>query len=122
MTSFAKKKKNIENTIEPDYLGCDVDELIKEKRLQIDKLKELLGKDLPEPTPNVFPYYDDLFYLRYILSFETPEDSVDPIKASVEYRHHSPKYADMLKKVENQTWEDEPIVSTSLKYSTTELA
>jgi hypothetical protein len=116
MTSLAKKKKSIENSIEPEYVGCDIDELIKEKRVQIDKLKELLGKDLPEPTPSVFPYYDDLFFLRYILSFETPEDSVDPIKASVEYRHHSPKYADMLKKVENQTWEDEPIVSTSLKY------
>ena len=104
-TSKKKKQNNIENTIEPDYNGYDVDELIETKRVQIDKLKDLLGDDLPKPTPNLFPYYDDIFYLRYILSFETAEASVEPIKETIKFRHHTPKFADMLKKVKNETWE-----------------
>ena len=115
MTSLTKNK-SIENTIEPDYDGHDVDDLLKEKRADIEKLKDLLGADMPEPDAKVFPYYDDIFYLRYILSFSTAEDSVEPIKAAIEYRHNNPKFADMLKKVEEETWEFEPIVETSLKY------
>ena len=108
MTSLANsnntsKKKNIENTIEPDYNGYDVDELIETKRVQIEKLKDLLGDDLPKPTPNLFPYYDDIFYLRYILSFETAEASVEPIKETIKFRNHTPKFADMLKKVKNES-------------------
>ena len=59
-TSKKKKQNNIENTIEPDYNGYDVDELIETKRVQIDKLKDLLGDDLPKPTPKIFPYSDEL--------------------------------------------------------------
>ena len=88
MTSLTKNK-SIENTIEPDYDGHDVDDLLKEKRADIEKLKDLLGTDMPQPNAKVFPYYDDIFYLRYILSFTTAEDSVEPIKAAIEYRHNN---------------------------------
>ncbi len=115
-TSKKKKQNNIENTIEPDYNGYDVDELIVTKRVQIDKLKDLLGDDLPKPTPKIFPYYDDIFYLRYILSFETAEASVEPIKETIKFRHHTPKFADMLTKVKNGKWEFEPIVDASLLF------
>ena len=41
---------------------------------------------------------------------------MEPIKETIKFRHHTPKFADMLTKVKNGKWEFEPIVDASLLF------
>lgn len=47
-------------------MQADVDELITKFRVKIDKLRQRVIDIVPQDDPQ----YDDLFYLRYVLSFK----------------------------------------------------
>ena len=76
----------------------------------------VLGDDLPAPSDN-FPYHDDIFLLRYILSFGEVKDALLPVRKTLEWRA-DPEVASMLEKCKDmgEEWEKEDIVQTVLKY------
>ena len=91
-----EEKVDLTRVAEPDYEGQDVDMLLERHKSDIAKLKDLLGDDIPD-VEDEFPYFDDIWYLRYILSMNTPEASVEPIRKTLKWRKE-PKIIDMCEK------------------------
>eukprot|EP00040_Diaphanoeca_grandis_P017051 m.88471 g.88471 ORF g.88471 m.88471 type:complete len:424 (-) comp26201_c0_seq1:52-1323(-) len=70
----------------------DVAKLMEINRVKIEELKQLTKDIVPSPgadgvaTDGTWFKYDDLFYLRYILSYTKPKDCVELIEKAVAYR------------------------------------
>lgn len=106
------------NIPEPEFEHGDIDELLVENKDEIAKLRKLLGSDLPKETTE-FPYYDDIFLLRYILSFVKAEDSVERVKKTIAWRN-DPKFKGMFEACgtdEGRAWEKNELVTTMQKYT-----
>eukprot|EP00750_Incisomonas_marina_P019448 INCI3402.2.p1 GENE.INCI3402.2~~INCI3402.2.p1 ORF type:complete len:455 (-),score=74.16 INCI3402.2:85-1338(-) len=74
-------------------MQADVDELITKFRVKIDKLRQRVIDIVPQDDPQ----YDDLFYLRYVLSFKAKTTKcVEPIRFTVDYRT---KHKDIFEKI-----------------------
>jgi hypothetical protein len=116
MASLAasKKEEDMTQVAEPDYESQDVDMLLERHKGDITKLKDLLGDELPA-VEDKYPFFDDIWYLRYILSMKTAEGSVEPIRKTLQWRKE-PKIIDMCEKIGNETWEETSICQTSFKY------
>ena len=85
MASLAasKREEDMIQVAEPDYEGQDVDMLLERHKGDITKLKDLLGDELPA-VEDKYPFFDDIWYLRYILSMKTAEGSVEPIRKTLQ--------------------------------------
>ena len=83
-----------------------------EHAVEIQKLQKLA------PTPNIIdPYikYDDIFYLRYILSFGSAEKAKDPVEYTFQFRSEK-KFQQLAKKLANNEFVELPGVVESKKW------
>ena len=112
-----KAEQDMLNEEEANHEGEDVDELLTKHKADIDKLRGLLGGELPQPSSE-FPYYDDVFLLRYILSFTSAEKAKVPVQKTLAWRR-DPAVTPMLSKCDNNglEWEQDKVMRTMQKYN-----
>ena len=106
---------DIHNEAEPDAIHQNIDTLLAEHKAAIDELRQLLGDQLPKT--DAFPFYDDIWLLRYVLSFKTAAKALKPAQVTIEWRQ-GPQFAVFGPKCADQgaEWEKGEIVQTMLKY------
>ena len=84
------KSRDVGDEAEPVPTSIAVPALLEEHADGIAELRALLTKELaPEPLPasdGVVCEYDDIFYLRYLLSFTTAAKAVAPVLACFAFR------------------------------------
>lgn len=104
------------NQSEPEASTADVKTLLKEHAKQIDELQNLVADKMPKGNwDGVVCKYDEIFFLRYILSFGTAEAAVDSVLKTFAYRK-DPKYTDMIKEVFEDKWKDSALAEEMWKY------
>ena len=98
MASFAGETKDaaaadtMQDTEEPVPTSRDVPTLLAEHRESIDALKALVQDALPAAdkdgvvSDGIWLKYDDIFFLRYILSFGTAAAGEEPVRKTIAYR------------------------------------
>ena len=114
---------------EPVPATRDVAVLMKERRAEIDKLKAAVDDVLKtqpttetgEPWDGIWLKYDDIFFLRYILSFETAAKAEAHVRSCFQYRQtkeHQELSKLCFEKNEHgrPKWEDQDLVKTMQKY------
>lgn len=78
--------------VSPIAADRDVNALTAKHRAAIDDLKAKTQAFMPEDRKDGDPWdgewlvYDDLFFLRYIMSYKTAAKSVEPVRKCLEYR------------------------------------
>ena len=85
----------------PDHENVDL--LLETHREAIAELKSLCPEVREQPE---WPFFDDLFFLRFMLSFKTPEKAAANIKKCVEWRAAN---EDLLSKAPKNIWTDEAL-------------
>ena len=99
----------------------DVAILLQENKSKILELKERVSTILPEPdnngdiTDGIWLKYDDIFFLRYILSFNNIVDQEDAVRKTIAYRSN-PENRDMIEKIYNGSWSSGYLSKTLEKY------
>jgi hypothetical protein len=98
MSSFAGETKDaaaadtMQDTEEPVPTSRDVPTLLTEHRENIDALKALVQDALPAAdkdgvvSDGIWLKYDDIFFLRYILSFGSAAAGEEPVRKTIAYR------------------------------------
>lgn len=96
----------------------DIKELLASNRTAIDKLKALVAEHIPEGgTDGVYCAYDDIFFLRYILSFTTPAKAKDSVIKTIQYRALPENQALFREiKAKNGAITDDPVALRIRKY------
>ena len=109
MASIATDQK-IEDEAEPTPTSICVPTLLEEHAAEIKKLRGLVERKLaPEPVPSsdgIACEYDDIFYLRYILSFRTAEKAIGPVLTCFKFRE-DPKNRRISEMAKDNTIEKE---------------
>lgn len=77
-------------------MSADIDQLITKFRVKIDRLRERVADFVPADDPQ----YDDVFYLRYVLSYKAKTTKcVEPIRFTVNYRRDN---AELLERIHRE--------------------
>jgi hypothetical protein len=72
-----------------DYEHANIDELMVEWRSDIDQLKVMVQDVAPDQTDK-YPYFDDLWFLRYVLSFGGANiSSANAVRKTIGNTHHA---------------------------------
>jgi hypothetical protein len=106
---------SVHDTVEPDLDGASVDALQQTHRTEIDRLRTLVP-ELPKPS-QTYPFHDDIFLLRYVLSFSTAAKAAGPLRETLAWRKE-PAVASMLEKCADggKAWMETPLMQTMAKY------
>ena len=111
-TITSSSKSSVDNAIELIPSSLDVSKLLIEHAVEIRKLQKLA------PVPQIQdPYlqYDDIFYLRYILSFGSAEKAKDPVEYTFKFRSAT-KFQNLAKKLDNDEFLQLPGVVEAKKW------
>ena len=104
------------DTVEGSASTDDIPTLLEMHRTGIDALRALVQDHIPASgTDGVYLQYDDIFFLRYILSFSSPENAKNAVLKTFEYRAQ-PKTQAMLKSLLDGTWHNNPKVASIMYY------
>jgi len=85
-------KEDVSNELEVDAIHANIDDLLKKHAADVAELRLSLGKDLP--VTKKFPYYDDIWLLRYILSFKTAKKALKPAQICIAWRKENQEFLD----------------------------
>ena len=105
-TSEDKAFASVADHYEPTPGTLVIADLLKEHRSAVDALRTLVA-DANPPEKSYWMHYDDLFYLRYILSFGSPKSAEAAVRETFRYRA-DPVNHESLKHVEDESWKDTP--------------
>lgn len=106
-------EKEFETFSKGGGIAADVDELIAKFRVKIDRLKEKVADFVPQDDPR----YDDLFYLRYVLSYKAKTTKcVEPIRFTIDYHKEN---ADILKRIQEEGVTAVPHHATAMRFNCT---
>ena len=96
------------------YKREKIADLLAEHSDEVEKLRDSVKEMLPsEPVDGVA--FDNIFLLRYILSFKTAEQAVKPCRETLEWRVQN---ADILHRLTSEGIDGIPNASTFLKFQT----
>ena len=94
-------------------MQANVDVLIEKYRAKIDKLREKVRDFVPQDDPQ----YDDVFYLRYVLSYKAKTTKcVEPIRYAVNYRQ---QYAEVRQRIHTEGVTAVPHHSVAMRFQCT---
>ena len=105
-------KSSLDNALELIPSSLDVSKLLVEHAVEIRKLQKLA------PAPDItdsYMKYDDIFYLRYILSFGSAEKAKDPVEYTFQFRSDK-IFQQLAKKIANNEFVELPGVIESKKW------
>ena len=103
------------NEIEGESKNIVVSELIVQHRAAIDELKALVAPVNPGAGDGVYCLYDDLFFLRYILSFNTAAKAQIAVEATIRHRALPASQA-MIRSVKTGEFIRSPVFAKMAKY------
>jgi len=103
------------NEIEGESKNIVVSELIVQHRAAIDELKALVAPVNPGAGDGVYCLYDDLFFLRYILSFNTAAKAQIAVEATIRHRALPASQA-MIRSVKTGEFIRSPVFAKWAKY------
>lgn len=109
----AVSEKEFEQFAKGGGMQADVDALIAKYRTKIDRLRERVVDIVPQDDPQ----YDDLFYLRYVLSYKAKTTKcVEPIRFTIAYRQ---KYADLFPRIHTEGVHAVPHHKVAMRFNCT---
>ena len=112
MTSLATKSNSGEGTPSTDVIA----DLLVEHAVEVQRLTDSVAASLPaDKTDGIYAKYDDLFFLRYILSFGTADKSKDAVLACLKFRSE-PRWQQLIRQVKEDTYEDNDFVKEMKKW------
>ena len=112
MTSLATKSNSGEGTPSTDVIA----DLLVEHAVEVQRLTDSVAASLPaDLTDGIYAKYDDLFFLRYILSFGTADKSKDAVLACLKFRSE-PRWQQLIRQVKEDTYEDNDFVKEMKKW------
>ena len=85
----SKKEKNADKELNKER---NVDRLIEQNKGSIEELKEAT-KDICENDPQ----YDDIFFLRYVLSNKSTKNAEKSVRDCIEYRKNNSEWLELAK-------------------------
>ena len=84
----------------------------------IDELRALVANNIPEGgTDGVYLQYDDLFFLRYILSFGTAQKAKTYVLECFEHRA-TPEFQEIARLCCDESFKKDPVFNEMQKYQT----
>ena len=101
-----------DNEAEPIPTSLDISQLLLEHSIEIKKLQTLC----PPPTiPDPYCLHDDLFFLRYILSFTTAEKAQEAVEYTYKFRME-PKFLKLAQILAEDKFLQMPVVLEAKKW------
>jgi hypothetical protein len=64
----------------------------------------------------VFPFYDEIWLLRFVLSFTDAADRIEAVGAAIQFRA-TPAYQDMFARVNDGTWRSSEMIRKAKRYT-----
>lgn len=112
LTTNNDYKTNVDDESEPIPTSLDISKLLLEHDEEIQKLMKLAP-----PPAKVDPYckYDNIFYLRYILSFRTAEKAKEAVDYCFEFRSE-PRFLELAKILHEDKFLEMPVVIEAKKW------
>ncbi len=110
-----EKQSDFLNEGEGDSKNSVVAELLVQHNAAIVELKRLVAPVNPGASDGVWCLYDDLFFLRYILSFHTAAKAQPAVEETFRYRA-LPATQTMIRDVKSGEWQKSPIFAKFAKY------
>jgi len=90
--------------------------LLVEHGIEIEKLESLVAGELPEDrTDGIFAKYDDIFFLRYILSFGTADKAKEAVSMCLKFRAE-PRWQTLIQQIKDNTYEENDFVKEMEKW------
>lgn len=94
--------------LEPDAHTDAISELLSHHRTELDALRERVKDAIPASGDDGTGFrYDDIFLLRYVLSFGTADAAEPMVRETIEYRASEAHQA-ISRAVADGTWRDDP--------------
>lgn len=94
-----------------------LDLLLTEHRSEIEALEKLVEDAIPESkSDGLWMKYDDVFFLRYILSFGNAKAAESAVRNTFEYRSETSPHREMMKIVHEDKWKEQPLVREMQKW------
>ena len=122
MSSFAKDSKGNSSTdaVAEDSEGKAstnaIATLLVEHAAEIQKLKELVAASIPpSQTDGIYCKYDDLFFLRYVLSFRTAAKAKEAVLACFTFRAQ-PRWQHLIQQIKDDTYKSNDFVQEMEKW------
>merc|ERR1711871_39499 len=82
-------KTSMDDVAEPQPTSLSIEALMAEHTKEVERLKELWSADFdgkPPATDGIACAYDDIFFLRYILSFSTADKAISAVRECYKFR------------------------------------
>ena len=109
MSSFADDSEGIPSS-------DNICALLKEHANEISLLKDLVEKIIPaDRTDGIFCKYDNIFFLRYILSFGSASKAKEAVEYTLNFRKE-PRWRKLIQQIKDDTYEENDFVKEMQKW------
>ena len=109
MSSFADDSEGIPSS-------DNICALLKEHANEISLLKDLVESSIPaDRTDGIFCKYDNIFFLRYILSFGSASKAKEAVEYTLNFRK-KPRWRKLIQQIKDDTYEENDFVKEMQKW------